>query len=53
MLEDAVPFAKPPVTDPLACTGAPHVYVVPVGTKPFVASGVNANGVPVQIVRVI
>jgi hypothetical protein len=45
--------ATPPVTPPVT-TGAPHEYVVPAGTTPFVPfAGVEVKLPPLQIVAVM
>ena len=54
MFELPVVCDWPPDIDPLPYDGWPHVYVIPVGTNPSVPfNGVNANDVPVHIVRLI
>jgi hypothetical protein len=54
MLALAVVWLSPPDIDALPYDGTPHVYCVPVGTKPSVPwVGVITNDVPVQVVRLI
>jgi hypothetical protein len=54
IVADGLLLATPPVTNPFACTGAPHVYVVLSGTNPSVPfTGDMLNDVPVHIVRLI
>jgi hypothetical protein len=52
ILVDAIAFDKPPLKP--VPVGALHVYVVPAGTTPFVASvGVTVNITPLQVTVVI